>query len=130
MMQRLRKWLIRSLDGIPNEEVLTKAVSHLFNTIGEDDILKEKDGVWTIGNKPMPDATRRLVISETKTFLSTMLWRVLQIDIKYKANKAMFERSRSDIDLTAGKLWLYILDCIATRLKSLAEGSGTFNEKK
>lgn len=125
----MRTWLIRTLGGIPKEEVLTTAVKELFNTIGEDDILKEDSaGVWIIGGKTVADATKRLMISEAKTFLSTMLWRCLQIDVKFRANRMMYERAKSETDLIAGKLWLQTLACFKTRLESLSGGSGHFND--
>lgn len=124
----LRQWLIRRLGGVPNEDVLTGAVKHLFNTIGENDILKEVNGVWMADGKPLNEGQRKLLISEGKTFYHSTIWRVLQVDIKYRANRAMFERSKTEMDLIAGKLWLYVLDAINTRLKSLSGGSGTYND--
>lgn len=124
----LRRWLLLLLHGTPNEDVLTDAVGPLFNTIGKDDILQEVAGTWVVGNKPLNSGQRSLLISEAKNFLSTTLWRVLQVDIKFKANRSMFERAQSTNDIVAGKLWLYTLDCIKTRLESLAAEHGTFND--
>ena len=111
------------------EEKLTNQVKHLFNTIGAEDILQEHKGVWHVQGKPLNDAQMKLIMSEAKIFTETTLWRVLQLDIKYQANKAMFEKGKSEADLTAGKLWTYTLECIRTRLESLGKGRGIYNTK-
>lgn len=99
------------------EEVLTKTVKHLFNTIGPEDILKD----WKIGNKQITDGEKKLLIAEAITFLNTRLWKVLQDEIKHRANEAMFVKAKTEYDLTAGKLWLYTLDCIKTRLEQISK---------
>ena len=119
--------IIRLLGGIPKDEVLTEAVKHLYNTIGADDILKENNGVWTFKGKTLSDAMKKLLIAEAQGFFKSKLWEVLQNDIKYKSNQLMFEKSKTEQDLIAGKLWLFTLDSFNTRLKSLDRGTGRFN---
>jgi hypothetical protein len=121
--------LIRLLGGYTKDEVLTTAVKELYNTIGADDILKEDGSLqWTIGNRLMAEAEKKQLIAEAQIFLKSKLWKVLQADIKYQANKRMFEKAQTDMDLIAGKLWLYTLNCFKTRLESLDGGRGVFND--
>ncbi len=133
----MKKWLIEKLGGyatiddaietIKNEEdlniknrILSLAVKKLFNTINEDDILKENQyKQWIFEGKSISQGEKELLISETKQFLNTKLWKVLQKDIQYQSNKKMFILSRNEIDMIAGKLFLYTLDVIRTRLKSI-----------
>lgn len=123
----MRQRLIKLLGGYTKDEVLTEAVKDLFNTIGADDILQEKGGVWMVGGKAMNDGEKNLLISQASSLMGMKLWKVLQEDIKFLANQRMFLRSQSQMDLIAGKLWLYTLDSIKTRLESLSKGSGRFN---
>ena len=111
------------------EEKLTQQVKHLFNTIGVEDILREEKGVWFLEDKPLNEGQRKLLISEATVFTKTLLWKVLQTDVKYQANKKMFELSNTEMDLTAGKLWLETLNCFRTRLESMCKGLGMFNTK-
>lgn len=115
------------LGGIPKDEVLTEAVKELYNTIGAEDILQEDHGTWLFKGKPLNDATKKLLISEAQVFVNSKLWAILQDDIRYRSNLMMFERSKTEQDLIAGKLWLFILDSLNTRLKSLAKETGRFN---
>lgn len=107
--------------------VLQEGVKDLFNTLGKNDILEEKDGKWIISGKEVTDAEKKTLIAEAQSFTRMRLWKVLQADVKYKANKLMYEQSKSEMDLIAGKLWLYTLDCFRTRLESLDKGKGNLN---
>ena len=119
--------LLDSLNQREAHEILTKAVKRLFNTIGADDILKEKDGKWFLQDKAISEGNRKGLISEANMFLGSQLWKVLQLDIKYHSNKRMFLESKNEIDMIAGKLWLFTLDSIKTRLESMDKGSAIFN---
>jgi hypothetical protein len=111
--------IIKLLGGYTKDEVLTEAVKELFNTIGVDDILKIEHGVWTIGGKEINDVTKRLLQAEAKVLVESRLWKELKKDIQYRANQIMFEKSKTEQDLIAGKLWLYTLDSIETRLNQI-----------
>lgn len=123
----MRHWLIRRLGGYTQDDVFADVVKDLYNTIGANDILQEKDGAWYFEGKQLPDGIAKGISSEASTFLKTSLWRVMQADVKYQANKAMFEKAQTKDDILAGKLWLFLQDCYKTRLESLAMGRGTFN---
>ena len=104
---------------MPKEQVLTDTVRHLFHTIDSGDLFKEVDGQWTVGGKVLNDGEKQLLKSEAKIFMNTRLWKVLKNEIKFRAEQAMFESAVSEADLTAGKLFLYVLDVIQTRLDKL-----------
>lgn len=144
MWQHLKTKLIRALGGFPTKDeaidaimeqdgaernkILNLAVRRLYNTIGPDDILKEVNGQWLLEGKPMVSAIKTQLINQAREFEQTKLWEILQRDVKYQANRRMFLLGKSDIDLTAGKLWTYTLDVFKTRIKSMAQGNGTFNQ--
>lgn len=110
-------------------EILTLAVKHNFNTIGKDDILKEnKSGNWMCEGKILNEGQKKQIIAEAKTLNEMLLWDLLQKDISFQANRQMFLNAKNETEMTAGKLWLYTLDAIRTRLKSIAKGSGSFNK--
>jgi hypothetical protein len=135
----MRERLIRALGGFPSidsaidairlEEngakrraLLTYAVKRLYNTVGADDILKtdKTSGQWTYMGKPISKEETAVLVEQARSMLDTRLWKVLQSDIKYQANKRMFVDSADVHDLTAGKLLLFYTDIIHTRLKKLA----------
>lgn len=109
----MRKWLLKLILG--KRYTLNKAVAELYNTISADDILDS----WTVGGKVLSGQEIQMIKSEAEYLLKSRLWRVLQADIKYKANKAMYEKAKSELDITAGKLWVWTLDAINTKLKDI-----------
>lgn len=133
MMRNRLAWffvrkLIRFVSKEDRDEILTVLVKRLFNTIEADDILREKNGQWICEGKVISENEKKLLIVEAKQLLNMKLWNVLQNDIKYQANRKMYLHAEDVMQLTAGKLWLYNLDAIKTRLKSISEESGIFNK--
>lgn len=109
---------------------LTKSVARLFNTVGAEDIVSQgADGTWFVQGKAITDGEKKMLIAEAQHFLNTRLWKVLKADVQYQANRKMFILSKDVDDLIAGKLCLYLLDVLQTRLSSMAKGSGLFNAK-
>ena len=79
---------IKEKDGKEKYRILSLAVKNLFNTISSEDILKENEyGQWRFQDKLLQDEEKKLLIEETKQFLNTRLWKVLQKDVEYQANK-------------------------------------------
>ena len=117
-------------DGPEKFKILNHAVKRLFNTLDEDDILKvTAEGNWIFQGKQMTDGQKKMLIAEATQFVGTKLWEVLQIDLKYQANRKMYIESKSDMDLVAGKLWTFTINTLKTRLTSLVKGSGLFNNR-
>lgn len=121
------KFLLNRLTVSEKHNILTMAVKDLFNTVGHDDILQEKEGQWIANGKILPDGVKQALVAEANHMLESKLWRIIESDIKYQANLRMYEKSQSETDLIAGKLWLYTFDVIKTRLQSLAKKSAKFN---
>lgn len=115
-------------DKKDKQRILSLAVKDLFNTVGEEDILRQDaKGNWFFGDKVLSKGQIDAIKGDCKYLLSSMLWKVLQKDLNYQANRKMFILSRSEEDLMAGKLWLYTIDAIGTRLNSIEKGSGNYN---
>lgn len=113
------KKLLNYLTKEQKQEMLTMAVRKFFNTISADDILKEKDGQWFYEGRAMNEASKKLLISQAEVLTGWQLWKILQDDIRYQANKRMFLDSKTENDLIAGKITLWTLDVINTRLKKM-----------
>lgn len=125
----MRKYLVKLLSKYPDlcldalgedkEELLTLAVAKHFNTISSDDILKFEKGKWMFEGKVLDLKMYELLAAEARNFMKGKLWKVLQADIKWHANKALFIDSKDTLDMIIGKSWLYVLDGINTRLKKM-----------
>src|SRR3990167_8263528 len=141
MWSSLKVLIIRKLGGYPDiesllepldlktrYEILTRAVRRHFNTISDEDILRvHESGAWFFEDKPLAEAEKSLLIAEAKQFLSTKLWQVLCADVKWQANRKMYLLAQNEVQIAAGKLWVYTLDCFKTRLESVRKGTAIFN---
>ncbi len=113
MLQRIKdKW---------REYVLSIHVEHLYNSIGKDDILQQIGTSWWVGDKEVPHEEMKQIVAEAQLLKKTKLWRVLKTDIRYQANEKMFDKAKDLGDITMGKSWLWILDCIQTRITELTK---------
>lgn len=120
----MKTWLIHLLGGFTKGEVLTEAVKKLYNTINEDDILHEENGVWFYKGKQLSGESKKMLIAEAIQLKDSKLWEILSTDIEYQANKQMFLKATEESHLMAGKMFLYVLDVVKTRLKSMSRESG------
>lgn len=142
----LRTWFIEKLGGYTSIEsaiaaikdenrenrnrILTLAVKKLFNTLGPDDILQpHESGTWFFQGKMMSKEDVGYLQAEAEKLMDSKLWKILQADVKYQANRKTFILSKTEEDLTAGKLWMFTFDTMNTRLKSMTKRSAAFNKK-
>ncbi len=140
----MKRWIIQKLGGYPDidsalddvyemnlaqkEEILTLAVSKLFNTVGPEDILRENaTGQWIFEGKVLSNDQKKMIQQQFEAIVNMSAWKILQADIKYRVNKKMFSESTSTLDLTVGKLWLHTLNVFNTRIKNALRGTGHFN---
>jgi hypothetical protein len=127
-MNWLIKQLLKRLSKAEKHTVLTELVKHLFNTISAEDILQEHNGEWIYRGKNLIPGEKDAMIADAQMFYKSRLWQVLQDDAKYQANRRMYLKSRTENDMIAGKMLVYNLDILNTRLKSMVKGTGIFNK--
>lgn len=110
---------IETLDPKDKHTLLTELVRPLFNMVSKDDILKVQNKKWYLQDRELAENEVHMLIEEVKLFKSSKLWKILQLDLRYQANKRMFIESKTTEDLIAGKLLLLYIDIIETRLKEI-----------
>lgn len=101
------------------------AVADLFCTISKDDILSELDdqgkpkGYFTFMGEELKEHEIRKIAVQASNLKDSYLWKVLKAESRYQAGLKMFEHSKNDFDLIAGKQILFNLDVWATLLNKL-----------
>lgn len=114
--------LVRDMSLPDKSKWLTLAVKRHFNTIGSEDILRVVDsGAWLWEGKPLRQEQVQLLKAEAAQYEQTFLWKVIQSELKYQANKRMFITSEGDMDLVAGKLLVYYIDIVKTKIADIAK---------
>ncbi len=131
---KLRSFIIKKLGGYPTIDdaikaidskkhkhiILTNAVSHLFSTVGENDILRHEQGQWLHEGRILTEEEIKQIQSEAATFRKFHLYKILNAEVKYHAAYKMYYKSQTVDDLIAGKMIEYVWDIIKTKLKKLS----------
>lgn len=129
----MRSFLIKKLGGYVTAQdalddiddthekhaILTQAVAHLFNTVTEDDILRRTPKGYTFQGRDLLDAEVQSLRAQADSFLQSTLFRTLDKELLYQANRKMYLTSKSDTDLIAGKLIVWTWDVIKSKLHNL-----------
>lgn len=128
----MRNWIIAKLGGYPTIEhaleafkspernqTLSIAIEKLYNTISSDDILRQDGIKLFFRNKELTQPEIEQIKLEAEAFKRSILYKVLDADCRYQANKKMFIEAHTLEQLEAGKLMLYVWDIIKTRVNKL-----------
>lgn len=93
---------------------------HLYRTITERDLLRQnKSGRLFIGDKMLNREQEENIREEAERLQNSVLWKLLVLDVKHNALQKTLHKAETIDDVIAGKLMLYIIDVIETRLSSL-----------
>lgn len=101
--------------------ILNKLLKYLFNAITEDDILKVEKGQFIINGKLIDQMTRDDIISGADVIKRMITWELLVKDLKWTANDAIFNKSKTEADLIFPKAVLYCLDVMSKKLNNLSK---------
>ena len=94
---------------------------HLYNCITEDDILQvySRNKVIYKGRNLPPDQISK-ISDNARMFKNSLLWGAISDEVKQKLNYRMYVGGKSDEDLLAGKIGLYILEIIERKIQELS----------
>lgn len=117
---------INRVESLPLKEkhrLLTLAVKKSFNTITKEDILKIENGEWTLEGKSLLQAQLVSIQQSASSFKAGIFWRVIQKELRYRANRAMFIKSDTAIDMLGGKTLLFYIDIINSKVEEIVGSS-------
>lgn len=103
-------------------------VKHLYNTISVDDILvpkieKARGGrivkkIYLKG-KALDNTTIDVLRSDADRFSKSSLWKLLSNAVKNSCNERMYYKGKTDNDILAGKMGLYILKTLEDTMEAM-----------
>lgn len=104
------------------EKFFNKLTKNLFNTIDKEDILLilGKDNVLLKGKPLEPDRIIQIK-EEAERFKSSLLWRILSNQVKFEANKIIYQASKNIEDTRFGKAMLLNLETINKLLDDISK---------
>lgn len=111
----------RKLKGKEREELRNELLKELFNAVTADDVLRYESGKLYVADKVLPEADILDIVSGAKSIRDMFVWQMLIRDMKYQANRMMYENSQSVDDMQFGKAVLYAVDVQENKLKNLSK---------
>lgn len=91
-----------------------------FNTITEDDILKDVNGVLHHKGQPLAPGGAEAIMKEAAAFTRTGLFQILQDEIRWHARIAL-ENAKTENDIITAKLLSYFVDVFKAKIRKLSE---------
>ena len=120
----IRKWIVERLGGyyppVDKNEVLTERVAVLFSTVSEKDFFSFKNGVWYIKGRALTEAEVGQLQNEARLIENMFLWKSILKEVEYHSYRNGFLKAKDETDLIGGKMMLYCMDIIKTKLKNLS----------
>lgn len=91
-----------------------------FNTITEDDILREVNGVLYHKGQPLAPGMAEIIMKEAQAFAKTGLFQMLQDEMRWYAKDA-HNKAKTENDLIVSNLLSYFVDVFKSKVKKLSE---------
>ncbi|MCR4285497.1 MAG: hypothetical protein NUW00_01225 [Candidatus Kaiserbacteria bacterium] len=117
------KTIVEFLDGYypPTNphDVLTQRVAHLFSTVTDEDIIKVEGLAWYIGGRELTNEEKAQLKAEARSLQNMLLWDYLCKEVHYHAYKKGYLEATKEFDLIGGKMLMYTLDIIKTKIKKI-----------
>lgn len=104
-------------------------MSHLFNSVTEDDFFKllssksiygEKYYGIMLGGEQLKESDTKNFVSQARTIMKLDLWKRLIKSAQWTSNEIMFKKSKGDADMMWGKAMLYITALLAKKIENIA----------
>ena len=112
---------IRNIRTLKTEEkyrILTIAVKRLFNTVGSDDILSNKNGDYRFEGRPITKGEIDNLRAQAESFVQSKLFVALDKEVKYHCNLQM-RKATTLSQLEGAKVIEFTWDILKTKLRNI-----------
>jgi len=114
--------MINKLKTYLQKRFIKYLAHNLFNVIDEDDILNIKaPGVMYLKGRKLDSERVERLKNDASLYKESTIWYVLRNELRYQANRRMYERSHNESDILAGKIMLYITDIIESKIDKISK---------
>ena len=92
----------------------------VFNVISEDDLLNIKGKEWKHNGRTLDITEIKNLIEQAQLMERLKLWAMLKTELKYHAQDRLTNKSKTESDLIAGKMMIYIIELLENRVKYIS----------
>lgn len=101
--------------------IINWILKNLFNSITEKEVLKYINGKFIVEGTVLSKSESQKIVNGADKILSLDTWKYLNQDLKYGANKMIYDKQQTVDDALFGKAVLYVIDLQEKKLKHLTE---------
>lgn len=101
--------------------VITYLAKRLLKVITEEDILQRTSREWLLNKRKLETDEVALLKEEAVALKESAVWQHMTTELKWLANKKMFDHARTNDDIVFGKAMLYNQDMMEKFLDSLIQ---------
>jgi hypothetical protein len=101
-------------------------IQEVFNTVSEKDLLKitkfdnpTKSDIWHYQGNELPTANIQMLQTQARSLKESELWKILRNELRWHAEQRGLVKSKTESDLIASKMMLYIIDVIDSKLDAM-----------
>ena len=102
-------------------KILNFILKHLFNSITEQDVLHVVGNNVFYKDTLLTKKQRDGIILEAKEIKNLAVYKILVDELKYSANKKIYQNSVTTDDLVFGKAALWVIDILETKINKLSQ---------
>ena len=95
-------------------------VADVFNVITEEDLLEINGKTWKHKGRTLTEPEIKNFIEQAQLMERLQLWKVLKDELKHHAQDKLVNKSKTEADLIAGKMMIYIIEKMENRVKYIS----------
>jgi len=94
---------------------------HLFNAVTEDDILRYENSKMTFRGDVVNQATLKELVNGAQALQKLNTHKMLMQEMKYVANKRIYQYSKTNDDILFGKAMLLTIDILEKKIDNISK---------
>lgn len=92
----------------------------IFNLVVENDILKVSGNKVIHKGRVLTNDEKKSIIGQAKSMNEMFFWELLLTEMKHIGNQKIYFESKTESDLLAGKMILWVVDVMERKVKNLS----------
>ena len=95
-------------------------IKDVFNVITEDELLVIEGTKWTHKGRTLTEPEIKNLIEQAQLIERLNLWKVMKDELRHHAQDKLINKSKTEADLIAGKMMIYIIEIMENRVKYIS----------
>lgn len=102
-------------------KVITYLAKYYLNIPSKDEVLHIREGQIFYKGRKISDEERRKLILDANTYKNSLIFKLINGEVKAKGQDLVFNKSQTVDDMIVGKTMIYVANIQQSKLEDLAE---------